>query len=157
MKLYEDEVGLRVEARLPMTSRGKDLAVLLADGIVRKMSFGFNVIKDSWNSEGTERRLKSVRLFEVSAVVWPAYSSTEAAVRGLDLVAQRSGVDADALADTLLKIEEGSDLTDEQAELMKSVIDNLAPRSEVPAEEPAPENSLLALKQLQLDLLLKRI
>ena len=157
MKLYEDEVGLRVEARLPMTSRGKDLAVLLADGIVRKMSFGFNVIKDSWNSEGTERRLKSVRLFEVSAVVWPAYSSTEAAVRGLDLVAQRSGVDADALADTLLKIEEGSDLTDEQAELMKSVIDNLAPRSEVPAEEPAPESSLLALKQLQLDLLLKRI
>jgi hypothetical protein len=140
-----------------MTSRGKDLAVLLADGIVRKMSFGFNVIKDSWNSEGTERRLKSVRVFEVSAVVWPAYSSTEAAVRGLDLVAQRSGVDADALADTLLKIEEGSDLTDEQAELMKSVIDNLAPRSEVPAEEPAPENSLLALKQLQLDLLLKRI
>jgi hypothetical protein len=121
------------------------------------MSFGFNVIKDSWNSEGTERRLKSVRLFEVSAVVWPAYSSTEAAVRGLDLVAQRSGVDADALADTLLKIEEGSDLTDEQAELMKSVIDNLAPRSEVPAEEPAPESSLLALKQLQLDLLLKRI
>ena len=157
MKLYEDEVGLRVEARLPQTTRGKDLAVLLRDGIVRKMSFGFNVIKDSWNSEGTERRLKSVRLFEVSAVVWPAYTSTEAAVRGLDLVAQRSGVDADQLADTLLKIEEGADLTAEQAELMKSVVENLAPTSEPVAEETKEEPTLLGIKQKQLDLLLKRI
>lgn len=157
MKLYEDEVGLRVEARLPETSRGRDLAILLRDGIVRKMSFGFNVIKDSWNSEGTERRLKSVRLFEVSAVVWPAYSSTEAAVRGIELVAQRSGVDADALADTLLKIEEGADLTEDQAELMKSVVENLAPRSEPATEEIVEQPSLVALKQKQLDLLLKRI
>lgn len=156
MKLYEDEVGLRVEAKLPMTSRGKDLAVLLADGIVRKMSFGFNVIKDSWNSEGTERRLKSVRLFEVSAVVWPAYTSTEAAVRGLDLVAQRASVDADQLADVMLKIEEGADLTIEQAELIKTVADQLAPRSEDMAETVS-EPSTLALKQKQLDLLLKRI
>ena len=157
MKLYEDEVGLKVEARLPDTSRGRDLAVLLRQGIVRKMSFGFNVIKDAWNSEGTERRLKSVRLFEVSAVVWPAYSSTEAAVRGLDLVAQRSGVDADQLADTLLRIEEGADLTAEQAELMKSVVENLAPTPEPVAEETKEEPSLLNLKQKQLDLLLKRI
>jgi uncharacterized protein len=157
MKLYEDEVGLKVEARLPMTSRGKDLAVLLRDGIVRKMSFGFNVIKDSWNAEGTERRLKSVRLFEVSAVVWPAYNSTEAAVRGIDLVAQRSGVDADALADTLLKIEEGADLTSDQAELMKSVVENLAPRSEPIADETVQEPNLIDLKQKQLNLLLKRI
>ena len=157
MKLYEDEIGLKVEAKLPMTSRGKDLAVLFSSGIVRKMSFGFNVIKDSWNSEGTERRLKSVRLFEVSAVVWPAYTSTEAAVRGLELVAQRSGVDADALADTLLKIEEGADLTQDQAELMKSVVENLAPTPEPVAEETKEEPNLLAVKQKQLDLLLKRI
>lgn len=156
MKLVEDEIGLRVEARLPMTTRGKDLAVLLRDGIVRKMSFGFNVIKDSWNSEGTERRLKSVRLFEVSAVVWPAYQSTEAAVRGLDLVAQRASVDADQLADVMLKIEEGADLTTEQAELIKTVADQLAPRSE-DKTETVSDTSVLALKQKQLDLLLKRI
>lgn len=156
MKLVEDEVGLRVEARLPETTRGRDLAVLLRDGIVRKMSFGFNVIKDSWNSEGTERRLKSVRLFEVSAVVWPAYTSTEAAVRGLDLVAQRASVDADQLADVMLKIEEGADLTTEQAELIKTVADQLAPRSE-DKTETVSDTSVLALKQKQLDLLLKRI
>lgn len=156
MKLTEDEVGLRVEARLPQTTRGKDLAILLRDGIVGKMSFGFNVIKDAWNSEGTERRLKSVRLFEVSAVVWPAYTSTSASVRGLDKVAQRAAVDADELADVMLKIEEGADLSPEQAELMKSVVDRLAPApEETVSEEPQP--SLLAVKQKQLDLLLKRI
>ena len=156
MKLTEDEVGLRVEARLPMTTLGKDLSVLLREKIVGKMSFGFNVIKDSWNSEGTERRLKSVRLFETSLVVWPAYPQTEATVRGLDKVAQRASVDADELADVMLKIEEGADLTPDQAELMKSVVERLAPTPEEPAtEEPQP--SLLAVKQKQLDLLLKRI
>ena len=156
MKLTEDEIGLRVEARLPQTTRGKDLAVLLRDGIVGKMSFGFNVIKDSWNAEGNERRLKSVRLFEVSAVVWPAYASTSASVRGLDLVAQRAAVDADELADVMLKIEEGADLTPDQAQLMKSVVDRLAPAPEEAVSEE-PVQSLLAVKQKQLDLLLKRI
>jgi hypothetical protein len=156
MKLTEDEVGLRVEARLPMTTLGKDLSVLLREKIVGKMSFGFNVIKDSWNSEGTERRLKSVRLFETSLVVWPAYPQTEATVRGLDKVAQRASVDADELADVMLKIEEGADLTPDQAELMKSVVERLAPTpEETVSEEPQP--SLLAVKQKQLDLLLKRI
>ncbi len=155
MKLTEDEIGLRVEAKLPQTTLGKDLAILLRDGIVGKMSFGFNVIKDAWNSEGTERRLKSVRLFEVSAVVWPAYTSTEASVRGLDKVAQRASVDADELADVMLRIEEGADLTPDQAELMKSVVERLAPAPEASTEEPQP--SLLAIKQKQLDLLLKRI
>lgn len=156
MKLTEDDIGLRVEARLPQTTLGKDLAILLRDGIVGKMSFGFNVIKDSWNAEGNERRLKSVRLFEVSAVVWPAYTSTSASVRGLDKVAQRASVDADELADVMLKIEEGADLTPDQAELMKSVVERLAPAPEnTVTEEPQP--SLLAVKQKQLDLLLKRI
>jgi hypothetical protein len=77
-------------------------------------------------------------------------------VRGLDKGAQRASVDADELADVMLKIEEGADLTPEQAELMKSVVERLAPASEEPVtEEPQP--SLLAVKQKQLDLLLKRI
>lgn len=154
MRLVEDNIGLRVEADLPNTTDGRDMAELLRRGDLSSMSFGFNVIKDSWNAEGTERRLLSVRLFETSIVAFPAYASTEASVRGLDKVAQRTSVDPDALADVMLKIEEGSDLTGEQAELMKSVVDKLAPRSEEPAQA---EPNLLSLKQKQLDLLLKRI
>ena len=155
MKLYEDEVGLRVEASLPNTSDGRDMAELLRRGDLNKMSFGFSVIKDSWNQEMTQRTLKSVRLFETSIVAFPAYAATEAMVRSLDKVATRAQVDADALADAVLNLEEGSDLSDTEAELIKKVVDTLSPVTQV-EEEKTEEPNLLDLKRKQLDLLLKR-
>jgi len=155
MKLYEDEIGLRVEASLPNTSDGRDMAELLRRGDLNKMSFGFSVIKDSWNQEMTQRTLKSVRLFETSIVAFPAYAATEAMVRSLDKVATRAQVDADALADAVLKLEEGSDLSDTEAELIKKVVDTLSPVTQV-EEEKTEEPNLLDLKRKQLDLLLKR-
>jgi HK97 family phage prohead protease len=155
MKLYEDEVGLRVEASLPNTTDGRDMAELLRRGDLNKMSFGFSVIKDSWNNEMTERTLKSVRLFEASIVAFPAYASTEAMVRSLDKAATRAQVDADELADAVLKLEEGADLSDSEAELIKKVVDTLSPVTQV-EEEKTEEPNLLDLKRKQLDLLLKR-
>jgi uncharacterized protein len=64
LNLYEDERGLRVEGTLPNTSRGRDVAELLRRGDVDSMSFGFSVPAggDTWNADGSERTLKSVRL-----------------------------------------------------------------------------------------------
>ena len=155
MKLYEDEVGLRVEASLPNTSDGRDMAELLKRGDLNKMSFGFSVQKDSWNNEMTERTLKSVRLFEVSIVAFPAYAATEAMVRSLDKAATRANVDADELADAVLKLEEGADLSEQEAELITKVVHSLAPAKQV-EEETETEANLLELKRKQLDLLLKR-
>ncbi len=45
MKLYEDEVGLRVEASLPNTTDGRDMAELLRRGDLNKMSFGHFLVK----------------------------------------------------------------------------------------------------------------
>jgi HK97 family phage prohead protease len=159
LKLYEDERGLRVEGTLPNTSRGRDVAELLRRGDVDSMSFGFSVPTggDSWNSEGTERTLKKVRLHEVSLVAWPAYTATAGtvAVRGLDKVAERTGVDADALADALLKLEDGQTITSDEKEMLSRVIGDLAPEETV--EEPKGDLSLLALKKKKLELLLKGI
>jgi HK97 family phage prohead protease len=156
MKLYEDEIGLRVEASLAPTTEGKDLAILLRRGDLSKMSFGFSVMKDSWNNEMTQRTLKSVRLWEVSVVAAPAYEATEAAMRSLDKAAKRAAVDADQLADAVLKLEEGADLSDSEAELIKTVVNSLTP-TQVKEEEPTEEQlNLLDLKRKQLDLLLKR-
>lgn len=154
MKLYEDEIGLRVEALLAPTTEGKDLAILLRRGDLSKMSFGFSVQKDAWNNEMTQRTLKSVRLWEVSVVSMPAYSQTEAAMRSLDKAATRANVDADELADAVLKLEEGADLTESQAELIKTVVNSLSPTQE--KEETEEQTSLLELKRKQLDLLLKK-
>jgi hypothetical protein len=112
-------------------------------------------MKDSWNQEMTQRVLKSVRLWEVSVVAMPAYQETEAMVRSLDKAATRAQVDADALADAVLKLEEGSDLSDTEAELIKKVVDTLSPVTQV-EEEKTEEPNLLDLKRKQLDLLLKR-
>lgn len=157
MRLEEDSVGLRVEADLPNTSDGRDMAELLRRGDLSSMSFGFSVIKDSWSSDGTERSLESVRLFEASIVAFPAYQATEASVRAYEELATRADVDADDLADAILKLEEGEDLSNDEASLLKNVVEKLTPQTaeeEVVAEEDA---NVLELKRKQLELILKRV
>ena len=159
LKLMEDERGLFVDAILPDTSFGRDARVSIQRGDVTGFSFGFTVPSggDSWNNEGTERTLKSVRLLEVSTgVAFPAYPSTNgtAQVRGLDKVAQRTGIDADALADALLKIEDGQEITGEEKEMLSRVITDLAPAEVV---EEKPDLSILHLKKKKLELLAKGI
>jgi hypothetical protein len=160
LTLKEDEIGLRVVASLPDTSYGRDAKVSIQRGDVTGFSFGFTVPAggDSWSSDGTERTLKSVRLMEVSTgVAFPAYPSTNgtAQVRGLDKVAERNNIDADALADALLKIEDGQTISKDEAEMVSRVISDLAPSEEV--EQNQGDLGMLALKKKKLELLIKGI
>lgn len=86
--LTEDAHGLRVDAQLPNTTVGRDLATLIADGTVHAMSFGFSVPSggDSWSADGSSRVLREVVLHEVSIVTgFPAYPETTGAnVRAVD-------------------------------------------------------------------------
>ena len=167
LRLEEDSYGLRVTADLPDTQLGRDTAYLLKRADVQSMSFGFSVPKggDEWVSP-SERVLKSVRLFEVSIVGAPAYEATTGTtmVRGLDTIAQRALVDSDALADAMLKIESGADLTDEEVGILSKVVEELSPKTEVVEEEteetPAEDSvspDMLALKKKKLEQLLKNI
>ena len=78
LTVKEDERGLKVTAKLPNTSTGRDAAELIKRGDVNAMSFGFSVPQggDSWSEDGNTRELNSVRLHEVSIVAFPAYEST---------------------------------------------------------------------------------
>ena len=151
LRLIEDSVGLKVEAQLPNTTRGRDVAELLRTRVIDSMSFGFNVIKDSWSSDGRTRTLESVRLSEVSVVSFPAYTATTATVRSLEPT-----IDPDKLADALLRLESGEDLSDDQATLITDVVGKLKAQ---PETEEIEDNGLdlLDLKKKQFDLLLKRI
>ena len=160
LTLKEDEVGLRVIASLPDTTYGRDAKVSIQRGDVTGFSFGFTVPAggDSWSADGSERTLKSVRLMEVSTgVAFPAYPSTNgtAQVRGLDKVAERNNIDADALADALLKIEDGQTISVDEAAMLSRVINDLAPTEEV--AQPNGDLGMLALKKKKLDLLIKGI
>jgi len=44
----DDESGLVMSAKITQTSWGKDAYQMIKDGIVRSMSFGMNVIHDTW-------------------------------------------------------------------------------------------------------------
>ena len=162
LMLTEDEKGLRVDGLLPNTSRGRDVAELLRRGDVDAMSFGFSVPAggDSWSEDGSERTLNSVRLFEVSLVSWPAYTATAGtvAVRGLDKIAKRADIDADALADAVYKLEEGETLTEDEGRLIQQAVETLMPKSE--GSEPSDNSvgqAMLALKKKKLELLLNGI
>jgi HK97 family phage prohead protease len=157
LKLVEDNRGLKVTATLPNTTLGRDAAVLLKRGDVDSMSFGFSVPSggDDWNEDGSERVLKSVRLHEVSIVAFPAYTSTAGttSVRGLDKIAERADVSADDLADAMLTLEEGKDLTPEAAELLRAVISELTPTESIKIVDEEGDLEMLELKKTKLKLL----
>lgn len=151
LKLTEDSRGLLAQAELPDTSAGRDLSVLMKRGDVSSMSFGFSVPPkgDSWSGDGSTRELHQVRLHEVSIVTgFPAYEATTASVRSLDILAQRTAVDVDALSDAILKLEAGETLDANHADLISEVVQKLR------ADKPA-EADMLEIKRKQLDLMLK--
>ena len=151
LRLSEDERGLRVDADLPDTTYGRDLSVLMRRGDVNSMSFGFSVPPkgDAWNDAGTERELREVRLAEVSAVTGqPAYSATTAQVRTLDVLADKTGLDAVRMNEAITKLEAGEELSADDAALLDEAISKL--RSPDAAASDAA--NLLLLKKKQLDL-----
>ena len=84
LRLSEDERGLAIEIDPPDTQMAADLVTLIERGDVSQMSFGFQTIKDSWETkEGDKdvRTLEKVKLWDVSPVTFPFYKDTDVAVR----------------------------------------------------------------------------
>lgn len=145
MTLVEDGRGLLVNAELPDTTRGRDVAELLKRGDVDSMSFGFTTLRDSWDAEGNNRTLQSVRLHEVSVVSFPAYRATSGttSVRSLFRLAYRASVDPTLLAEALLKIESGEEISQDDRAIVTAVLDELAPLKDVVTFESEPPPSIL--------------
>ena len=87
-RLAEDAVGLAVDAELAPTTQGRDIEVLLERGDLTQMSFGFRIIKQTWewierdDETSYERRtIQEAALYDVSTVAYPAYDDTDAGLR----------------------------------------------------------------------------
>jgi HK97 family phage prohead protease len=119
--------GGYVEIDLPDTTDGRNIRTLVSRGDITGMSFGFSTMKDSWSDDGTERTLMAAKLHEVSVVTGvPAYPQTTASVRKLQGLAMRTATDLDELTDAMTALQAG-ELTDDQAQLLRSIVDKVAP------------------------------
>ncbi len=154
LRLEDRADGLFVEADLPDVTYANDLRVLIQNGTVNTMSFGFSTVRDSWSDNGAERTLNEVRLHEVSVVTsTAAYPATTASVRNLRLIARRTATDFDALTDAIAALELG-ELSDDQASLLRTVVDSAAGKLDQTPIDPAVPVSILAHK---LDLIAKQL
>jgi uncharacterized protein len=87
--LFEDpSSGLRMQAIPLQTHTGQDVLRMAARKALRGMSFGFEVVRDSWTDDkglasnpvyGTRRTIREVRLHEVTTTAFPAYPTTKLA------------------------------------------------------------------------------
>jgi uncharacterized protein len=85
LSLHEDpSAGLRMSGVPLDTQAGRDVRVMAQAGVLR-MSFGFEVVRDSWQDDqgrasnsvyGTRRTIHEVRLMEVTTTAFPAYPTT---------------------------------------------------------------------------------
>lgn len=86
-----DEHGLKIEADLGGTEIGRQLYEEIKGGYTTKMSYGYTVAEDAWESRdldnGKHLELRTVKrvgkVYDVSAVSLPANNATDISVRNL--------------------------------------------------------------------------
>jgi HK97 family phage prohead protease len=126
LSISENANGLNVDATLAPTTVGRDLAILMERGDVNQMSVGMQVLQDKWEevsgSDGNvyeQRTITEAKLFDVSAVTYPAYEETDAGLRSADLA--RESRDARGQHVQRAPLKEGFLSVDEVRELEKPV------------------------------------
>ena len=87
MSVDADGMVIRVDLDTENNADARSLYSAVGRGDISGMSFMFNVGADAWDdvdSDHPTRRIRSIsRVFEVSAVTFPAYSATSIQTRGL--------------------------------------------------------------------------
>jgi HK97 family phage prohead protease len=157
LELREDKTGLAVSASPPPDDVDwMRLQPKLRAGTVSQMSFGFEVLRDSWetvdlNDDGAQadlRTLEEVRLWEVSAVTFPAYPQTDAGLRAqaFDVLASRLGMTTTKRSRLFASLagdevdEDALSILREASVRLDSLVDELSPEPpSTSADESGPE------------------
>lgn len=91
LKLENREDGLYVEFEVANTQDGNDLYEMVRTGLIDKMSFGFTIAEESYNTETRTWTVRAIqKLYEVSAVPNPAYEGTSLHARRAGEVESRA-------------------------------------------------------------------
>lgn len=114
MTLTVDEKGLKIRAELDLknNARASELYSAIKRGDISGMSFMFTVKTDEWTDEDTDYPKRTIteiaKIYEVSAVTFPAYNDTSIGARA---------VDTESAKKILEKIKRNGHYEDEKAKL----------------------------------------
>ena len=122
--MEEDSKGLYVQAKIAKTSLGNDALELVREGVVDRMSIGYNVIQDKYDSKSRTRYLKELRLKEFSLVTFPANEA--ALVTGVKTADDfRNALLQVSRMDVTNLLKQGKDLEEGNLELLRNAIASL--------------------------------
>ncbi len=146
LTLEEDSKGLRVAITPPDTTWANDLRTQIKRRDITQMSFGFEMVEDSWEGEDTKspvRTLRKVNLFDVSPVTFPAYPQTSVKARSMTDVE----VDWDRVMGAMTKRDHGLPVSEEEYKLIEDTIGTL--RGYLPVPELPEESDPVRRQELQ--------
>lgn len=69
VELREEPNGLFISGKISDTTMGRDVKVLLKDGVLNELSIGYDPIIFDYDENGI-RHLREIKLWEVSVVTW---------------------------------------------------------------------------------------
>lgn len=165
LQLREDDHGLHMEVRPTATAYARDLVENIRQGEVRHQSFGFEVGPggDSWDDSGEVplRHLRADgirRLFDVSPVVFPAYTMTDVQVRQM---VERAGLEYRGLCMAVTTAFRGLQLDRidrrilntaiERVPILRHALSQAAGASAIPTPAPQAWAVALANRRAELD------
>lgn len=123
LELKEDDHGLYFRSVLDASDPDvQRLIPKMRRGDMNKCSFGFVPMRDRWDetTKPRTRILQDVKLIDVSIVARPAYPATEAKVRR---ILAEDGLDAEGIAELLVRIRQGLPLEDDDVLTMRRMVE----------------------------------
>jgi HK97 family phage prohead protease len=145
--LYEDNKGLRYEAKIGTHSAGQDFQKMIESELINQHSFGFRTIKEQFDQEAKANLIKEVMMYEGSAV---QFLGANPETTFIDL---KSEADAFEYLDRLEKFVKTSDATDETIKKLenqlKSLLEFLKPASPTLEIKEAEAVEIITINELK--------
>jgi len=145
--LYEDNKGLRYEAKIGSHAAGQDFQKMIESELINQHSFGFRTIKEQFDQEAKANLIKEVMMYEGSAV---QFLGANPETTFIDL---KSESDAFEYLSRLEKFVKTSDATDETLEKLenqlKSLLEFLKPAEPTLEIKKAEEVEIITINELK--------
>jgi HK97 family phage prohead protease len=148
--LYEDNKGLRYEAKIGSHAAGQDFQKMIESELINQHSFGFRTIKEQFDQQAKANLIKEVMMYEGSAV---QFLGANPETTFIDL---KSEADAFEYLERLEKFVKTSDATDETLEKLenqlKSLLEFLKPADPTLEEKKAEAVEIITINELKKEL-----